>query len=164
ALRRGLPFARVLAAGERHNAFFDDPIQYRGGWDSYRDTLYESAGLAPADIDVLQCYDDYPVVVMMQLEDLGFCAKGQAPALVRERALTFDGGDLPLNTSGGQLSAGQAGAAGGFINVAEALRQLTGAAGSRQVENARTALVSGYGMVNYDRCLCTAAAILEQGT
>ncbi len=162
AERLDLAYARVRSADERHNAWFEDPIQFRGGWDTYRDGLYERAGLAPADIDVIECYDDYPVVVMMQLEDLGFCAKGDGPARVRERTLTLDG-DLPLNTSGGQLSAGQPGAAGGFLTVVEALRQLAGTAGDRQVAAAHRALVSGYGMVNYDRCLCTAAAILEQG-
>ena len=64
------------------------------------------------------------------------------------------------NTSGGQLSCGQAGAAGGFLGMTEALRQLTGQAGERSVAGARTAMVGGFGMVTYDRCLCTGAVIL----
>ena len=134
-------------------------VLVRGGWRVDRDELYAQAGAAPADIDFVQTYDDYPVIVMMQFEDLGFCAKGEGPAFVRERRLGFDG-DFPNNTGGGQLSTGQAGAAGGFVGMTEAIRQLTGAAGARQVKDARLGLVTGFGMVTYDRCLCTGAVIL----
>ena len=96
----------------------------------------------------------------MQIEDLGFCDKGAAPDFLRDRDLTTEG-DFPHNTSGGQLSAGQAGAAGGFIGLVEAIRQVTGQAGPTQVRGARRALVSGFGMINYDRGLCTGAAVLE---
>jgi acetyl-CoA acetyltransferase len=95
----------------------------------------------------------------MQLEDLGFCEKGQAAQFVRGHTLTTDG-SFPVNTSGGQLSVGQAGAAGGFLGTTEALRQLTGAAGGTAVPEARIGLVSGFGMINYDRGLCCGAAIL----
>ena len=134
-------------------------VLVRGGWRVDRDELYAQAGAAPADIDFVQTYDDYPVIVMMQFEDLGFCAKGEGPAFVRERRLGFDG-DFPNNTGGGQLSTGQPGAAGGFIGMTEAIRQLTGAAGARQVQDAELGLVTGFGMVTYDRCLCTGAVIL----
>ena len=156
----GLPFVQVRGAIERHNAYADDPIMVRGGWRMDRDDLYAMADARPADIDFIQTYDDYPVVVMMHFEDLGFCDKGEGPAFVRERSLTWDG-DFPNNTSGGQLSVGQAGAAGGFIGMVETIRQLTGEAGSRGVPGARTGMVCGFGMVTYDRCLCTGAAILE---
>ena len=119
------------------------------------------AGCAPGDVDVVQTYDDYPVIVMMQLEDLGFCGKGEAAAFVRAHDLTA-GGDFPHNTSGGQLSVGQAGAAGGHLGVVEALRQVTGQALGVQVAGAERALVSGFGMINYDRGLCSAAAVLER--
>ena len=155
----GLPHVLVRGAIERHNAYADDPVMVRGGWRVDRDELYAQAGAAPADIDFVQTYDDYPVIVMMQFEDLGFCAKGEGPAFVRERRLGFDG-DFPNNTGGGQLSTGQAGAAGGFVGMTEAIRQLTGAAGARQVKDARLGLVTGFGMVTYDRCLCTGAVIL----
>uniref|UniRef100_UPI00398152E5 thiolase C-terminal domain-containing protein n=1 Tax=Salmonella sp. s58676 TaxID=3159705 RepID=UPI00398152E5 len=67
----------------------------------------------------------------------------------------------PFNTSGGQLSARHAGAAGGYLGLVQALRQLTGQAGAMQVAQARIGLVSGFGMINYDRGLCTAAAMLQ---
>ena len=155
----GLPHARLLAATERHNAYREDPIMVRGGWAMDRDDLYGQAGVRPADIDLLQFYDDYPVIVMMQYEDLGFCAKGEGPAFVQSHDLTR-AGSLPTNTSGGQLSAGQAGAAGGYIGLTETVRQLSGLAEGRAVAEARLGLVSGFGMVTYDRCLCTGALIL----
>jgi acetyl-CoA acetyltransferase len=155
----GLPHALVRGAIERHNAYADDPVMHRGGWLMDRDELYAQAGVAPADIDFVQTYDDYPVIVLLQFEDLGFCDKGAGPAFVRARTTTVDG-DFPNNTSGGQLSCGQAGAAGGFLGMTEAIRQLTGAAGERAVRNAQLGLVTGFGMVTYDRCLCTGAVIL----
>jgi acetyl-CoA acetyltransferase len=69
---------------------------------------------------------------------------------------------FPVNTSGGLLSAGQAGAAGGLNGTVEAVRQLQHVAGERQVDNARLALVSGYGMVLYRYGACAGAAILER--
>jgi acetyl-CoA acetyltransferase len=159
AVRRGLPFAKLAATIERHNAFPEDAIQLRGGWAMDVDQLWSMAGLAPTDMDLVQTYDDYPVISMLQFEDLGFCGKGEAPAFLRSKDLTVSG-DLPHNTSGGQLSAGQAGAGGGYLGMVEALRQVTGRAGPTQVTGARHALVSGFGMINYDRGLCTGAAIL----
>lgn len=162
ALQKGLPFARLTAAIERHNGHAEDPVQLRGGWTLDIDTLWDMAGCAPDDVDLLQTYDDYPVITMMQMEDLGFCAKGEGPQFVRDNDLTI-AGNFPHNTSGGQLSAGQAGAAGGFIGMVEAIRQVTLQAGGTQVKDAKRALVSGFGMINYDRGLCSSAAILETG-
>ncbi|WP_295549228.1 thiolase family protein [uncultured Pseudacidovorax sp.] len=155
----GLPYVTVRGSIERHNAFADDPIMVRGGWARDRDDLYAQAGVQPKDIDFIQTYDDYPVIVMMHFEDLGFCEKGEGPAFVQSHTLTHDG-SFPNNTSGGQLSAGQAGAAGGFLGMTETLRQLTGQAGPRTVPDAQLGLVAGFGMVTYDRCLCTGAVIL----
>ena len=115
--------------------------------------------MKPADINFVQTYDDYPVIVMMQFEDLGFCQKGEASAFVQSHTMTHDG-SFPNNTSGGQLSSGQAGAAGGFLGMTEALRQLTDSAGPRTVPDAQLGLIAGFGMVTYDRCLCTGAVIL----
>ena len=113
-------------------------------------------------MDLVQTYDDYPVISVMQIEDLGFCAKGEGVAFLEQRNLTTKG-DFPLNTSGGQLSAGQAGAAGGFIGMVEAIRQVTGQAEETQVKEAKHALVSGFGMINFARGLCTSATVLSEG-
>ena len=125
ARRLGLPHARLAGAIERHNAFPDDPVQHRGGWVMDRDNLYGAAGVGPADIDLVQVYDDYPVICVMQLEDLGFCGKGEGPDFIRRHSFEVDG-SFPYNTSGGQLSVGQAGAAGGTLGLVEAIRQITG--------------------------------------
>ena len=160
AIAKGLPFARISSTIERTNAFPDDPIQLRGGWAVDIDDLWSMAGHGPEAIDLLQTYDDYPVICMMQFEDLGFCAKGEGAEFVRKHDLTI-GGDFPHNTSGGQLSVGQAGAAGGYLGLVEAIRQVTGTAAGTQVENAQRALVSGFGVINYDRGLCSSAAIIS---
>ncbi|TWB43987.1 thiolase family protein [Nitrospirillum pindoramense] len=160
AARHGLGVARILATIERHNAYPDDPVQLRGGWAMDGESLWAMAGVAPADVDTLQAYDDYPVIVAMQLEDLGFCAKGRAAEFIRATRFEIDG-DLPLNTNGGQLSLGQAGAAGGFQNVTEGLRQVLRQPLGAQVPDADIAAISGFGLVNYDRGVCTAAAIIE---
>jgi acetyl-CoA acetyltransferase len=157
----GLPYVRVLATSERHNAFPDDPIQTRGGWEIDRDALYARAGIGPEDVDFVQTYDDYPVMSMIQLEDMGFCAKGAGPEFVRRHTFTSDG-TFPLNTCGGQLSVGQAGCAAGFLGLVEAIRQLTGLNRARPVPEARFGLALGFGMVTYDRGLCSSAAILAR--
>jgi acetyl-CoA acetyltransferase len=156
----GTKFVKIRGTIERHNAFADDPIQVRGGWALDKDDLYAQAGSGPQDIDFVQTYDDYPVIVSMQFEDLGFCGKNEAPAFIRENTFTHDG-SFPHNTSGGQLSVGQAGAAGGFLGLVESIRQLTGEAGARQVKDAKLGLVSGFGMINFDRGLGSGAAILS---
>jgi len=155
----GLPFARVRATCERHNAFPEDPIQMRGGWVLDRERLYGEAGVEPRDIDFVETYDDYPVMSLIQLEDLGFCVKGEGPEFVRRHTFTTDG-SFPLNTSGGQLSVGQAGCAAGFLGLVEAIRQLTGQNLARAVPEARIGLAVGFGMITYDRGLCSGAAVL----
>ncbi len=155
----GLAAVQVLGTIERHNSYPDDPVQVRGGWAMDRDDLYAQAGRGPQDVDLMQAYDDYPVISLMQIEDLGFCQKGEGARFIREHSFTWDG-NFPFNTSGGQLSVGQAGAAGGYLGMIEALRQLTDAAADRQVAKAQTALVSGFGMINFDRGLASGAALL----
>jgi acetyl-CoA acetyltransferase len=157
----GLSAVSILSTSERHNSFPDDPIQMRGGWALDREELFSRAGVTHADIDFLQTYDDYPVISLLQMEDLGFCGKGEGPQFVRDHTFTLDG-NFPHNTSGGQLSCGQAGAAGGFLGMTDAVRQLTGTALGASVAGARVGLVSGFGMINYDRGLCCGAAILAR--
>ena len=163
ARRLGIRFAKLKGTIERHNAFASDPVQMRAGWALDRAELFDQAGAGPDDMDFVQTYDDYPVITVMQIEDLGFCGKGEGPAFIRRHTFTWDG-SFPLNTSGGQLSVGQAGAAGGSLGLVEALRQLTGKADGRQVKDAkggpRFGLVSGFGMINFDRGLGSGAAVL----
>jgi len=123
------------------------------------DSLWEEAGTGPEDVDLALVYDDYPAIVLIQLEDLGFFGEGEAKRFV---AQTVRQRRLPLNTSGGQLSAGQAGAAGGLHGLVEAVRQLRGEARDRQVDEARRALVTGYGMVLYQHGACANATVLER--
>jgi acetyl-CoA acetyltransferase len=154
-----LPAAKLLSTIERHNAFGDDPVQLRGGWAMDTGELYAMAGVSPDHLDFVQTYDDYPVISMMQFEDLGFCKKGEGAEFARSHDLTIDG-NFPHNTSGGQLSVGQAGAGGAYLGMVEALRQVLGQAGPTQVKNATLGLASGFGMINYDRGLASGAAIL----
>jgi acetyl-CoA acetyltransferase len=113
------------------------------------------------DIDLLEIYDDYPIAVMIQIEDLGFCKKGEGGKFVDAHDLTYRG-DFPVNTGGGELSVGQAGLAGGFLHLVEALRQLRGEADGHQVEKAERALVTGIGWLNYGRNLGTTAALVME--
>jgi acetyl-CoA acetyltransferase len=161
ARAQGWAYVSVLATIERHNAFADDPIQVRGGWAVDADELWAMAGLRPDGVDFVETYDDYPVISMLQFEDLGFCGKGEAPDFVRHHSFTNDG-TFPHNTSGGQLSVGQAGAAGGYLGLVEAIRQLTDTTLGSQVPDARIGLVSGFGMINYDRGLASCAAVLAR--
>jgi len=157
----GLPYVRVLASSERHNAFPDDALQFRGGWVHDTERLYGEAGIEPQDVSFVQTYDDYPVMSCIQLEDLGFCAKGEAPELIRRHELTT-AGSFPINTCGGQLSVGQAGCAGGFLGLVESARQLTSRNLAAPVANARFGVVAGFGMIAFDRGLCSGAAVLAR--
>ncbi|WP_372921754.1 thiolase family protein [Roseovarius sp.] len=161
AERLSVPKVAILAGGERHNYPADDIYAPYSGWEAYAGQLYERAGVSPGDMDFAQVYDDYPVMSFIQLEGLGICQQGDAFRFVREQDITWRG-DFPVNTGGGQLSAGQAGASGGMIGVVEGVLQLRGEGGERQVANARRGVVSGYGMVAYGRGLSTSAAILER--
>jgi acetyl-CoA acetyltransferase len=112
---------------------------------------FEMAGVQRKDIDVFEPYDDYPMVVLMQMEDYGFCNKGEGGRFVEERDLSF-AGDFPISTDGGQLSGGQPGGAiGGFMPMIEATTQLRGEAGERQVKGASIAAASGFGGIPYAR-------------
>jgi acetyl-CoA acetyltransferase len=107
---------------------------------------FAMAGLAPGDIHMAQVYDCYTITVLLTLEDAGFCEKGTGQRFVRDRDLTWRG-DFPLNTHGGQLSFGQAGMAGGASQLVEAVRQVQGRCGARQVARHDLAYVSGTGGV-----------------
>ncbi len=101
--------------------------------------LYAKSDFGPGDIDVAQIYDHFSSQVIMQLEDYGFCAKGEGGPFVASGAIRYDGGSLPINTDGGQLSGGYI---WGMSHVREAVDQLRGTA-HNQVKDARTGLVTG---------------------
>ena len=123
---------------------------------------FAQAGVRPSDFDVVELYDAFTNMLLMNLEDLGFCGKGEGPDFVRSHTLTA-AGSFPHNTSGGQLSVGQAGAAGGFLGLVETVRQLTDAALGAPVPDAEIRLVSGFGRISYDRGLASGAALLAGG-
>ncbi|MBI2359992.1 MAG: hypothetical protein HYV04_14045 [Deltaproteobacteria bacterium] len=117
------------------------------------------AGMRHKDIDFLGLYDDYVVVIMLQIEDLGFCEKGDRK-FFEATDFTFKG-DLPIQTGGGIINCGQPSTTGGMVHVIEAVRQLRGEGGARQVPGAEIGLVTGLGAVAHAKNFgCTAAAIL----
>jgi acetyl-CoA acetyltransferase len=111
---------------------------------------FKQAGMKPSEIGSIHPYDDFIIAIMLQFEMLGFCKQGEGAAFIREHEFNHLG-DLPLNTGGGQISAGQCGLAGGGTNLVEAVRQLFGAGGKRQVKNTKNALVTGIGGIPYAR-------------
>lgn len=144
----------VLGFGEVNNYYHgsrtNPDITYTGFTEAAEDA-FSMAGLGRQDVDVFEPYDDYPMVVLIQTEDYGFCKKGQGNSFVAERNLRFDG-DFPISTDGGQLSGGQPGGAiGGFMPLVEAVTQLRGEAAARQVNGARIAAASGFGGMTYAR-------------
>ena len=104
---------------------------------------FAMAGLGPKDIDVVQVYDAFSINVILALEDLGFCKKGEGGPFVENGAIG-PGGKLPVNTNGGGLSCVHPNMYGAFATI-EAVRQLRGECGERQVKGAKTALVNGNG-------------------
>jgi acetyl-CoA acetyltransferase len=143
AARLSGPKVRILGGGEIHNYPRTRSTQLSAGWETFRDRMYEQAGFGPGDMHFAQLYDDYPVMEFIQLEGMGFAGRGKGRGVIRSRDCTVRG-TFPVNTGGGQLSAGQAGASGGMIGVYEAVLQLRGEAGARQVKCER-GVVSGYG-------------------
>lgn len=114
-------------------------------------TAYEMAGLGPKDMDFAELYDCFSIVPMIELEELGFCGRGESGPFVAD-GNTRIGGKLPINTHGGMLSHAHAGAAGGLFGIVEAVRQLRGGLGARQVEEAEVALVHNEGGILSSHC------------
>ena len=119
---------------------------------------FAMAGKKPGDVDAAEIYDCYTITVLLTLEDAGFCGKGAGMAFIREHDLSYSG-DFPVNTHGGQLGVGQAGAAGGMTQVVEAARQIMGRGDARQVKGCDTVYVSGTGGVMSEQ----SALVLEGG-
>jgi acetyl-CoA acetyltransferase len=104
---------------------------------------FAQAGVTPDDIDVVEVYDSFTLTVLLTLEGLGFCKKGEGGAFVADGRLRV-GGELPTNTDGGGLSSCQPGMRGIFLLV-EAVKQLRGECGERQVADATLACVNATG-------------------
>jgi acetyl-CoA acetyltransferase len=154
----------VRGFGNSHNPE-TDPLRdiTRLGIDRAADRAFGMADIRPHDADFLQLYDCYPIIEAIEMGELGFYERGETGDFLERTDFRFDG-DLPLNTGGGQLCAGQAGGAGGFHQVLEAVRQLRGEGGSRQVPGAETGIVSGVGARTYDYNFAQkSVAVLERG-
>ncbi|MGE8681326.1 MAG: thiolase family protein [Achromobacter marplatensis] len=149
---------RLIASDARYN---DDQQEGDGlatGIAAFAPDLWRRAGLGPEDMDVISVYDDYPAMALAQLCDLGFARADDLPGFIARRIATRA---LPVNTAGGQLSAGQAGTAGGMHGLVEVSRQLLGQAGARQLPGLRHGVVTGYGMVQLRYGMCANAAVLS---
>jgi acetyl-CoA C-acetyltransferase len=118
---------------------------------------FNMAGIQRADIDMASLYDCYTITVLLSLEDAGFAPRGEGAKFIRSHDLTYRG-DFPLNTHGGQLSFGQAGMAGGMSHITEAVRQIGGRAGERQLPRCENVFVSGNGGI-----LAEQSALILQG-
>jgi acetyl-CoA acetyltransferase len=137
--------------GLRHSHIGDtEDITTTGAVES-GNAAFKLAGVERSDIDVAQIYDCFTITLIVELEDLGFCPKGEGGRFVEGGRIRV-GGELPVTTHGGLLSGGHPGLPGGFFHVVEAVRQLRGDAGARQVDNAQLALVHGNGGVASVHC------------
>ncbi len=138
--------AWILGAGESvtHSSFAQAPALDATGVGIAARAAMGQAGVSPADIGLASLYDCYTIMVLLTLEEAGFCPRGEAGAFVESHDLTF-AGDFPMNTHGGQLSFGQAGMAGGMSHVTEAVRQIQGRGGERQVPDLELAYAHGNG-------------------
>ncbi len=112
--------------------------------------VLEKAGLTPSGVRMFHPYDDFLIAEMMQLEQIGWCGRGEGSDFLLETDVSYRG-ILPINTGGGQISAGQIGLASGMTNLVEAVRQMRGEAGARQVKDPANALVTGIGVITYGR-------------
>jgi acetyl-CoA acetyltransferase len=113
---------------------------------------FDMAGVSVPDVDVLMGYDSFTITQLLHFEDLGFCKKGEGGPFV-ESTNIGPGGELPTNTNGGGLSYTHPGMYGMFL-IVEAVRQLRGECGDRQVPDAQIAVAHGSGMVL--SCMSTA--------
>ncbi len=131
----------------------------RSGFTDVGPRAFANAGWKPADVKMLHWYDDFLIALILQFEQTGFCGPGEGGAFVMAHDLTYSG-ELPLNTGGGQISAGQPGLAGGGVNLVECLRQMFGEAGRRQVSDAGNAMLTGIGVLQYARNWGTSSVML----
>jgi len=154
--------AVVVTSNERADGLPSTPVRILGTgeatshttmseWEDFTESpavrsgalAFERAGMTPADVDICEVYDAFTPMVLLTLEALGFCGRGEGGSFVEGGRLRVDG-ELPTNTDGGGLSACHPGMRGMFLLV-EAVRQLRGEAGDRQVDGATVACVNGTG-------------------
>jgi len=155
--RAAAPVARIRAVAARYNVDDQAGDGLETGLNQAAPKLWQDAGIGPTDIGVASVYDDYPAMAVAQLIDVGLLDRSDVPASLNR---LVDGDFVAVNTSGGQLSAGQAGSAGGMHGLVEVVQQLRERVGDRQVR-ARFGLVTGYGMVLYRYGACANAVVLE---
>jgi acetyl-CoA acetyltransferase len=161
----GVEPVSIRGVGNSHNPEVAPRREFTAmGIGTAGERAFGMAGLGPGEMDFLQLYDDYPIVELMQLEELGYTEPGEGGAFLERTDLAHDG-DLPINTGGGQLCVGQAGVGGAaFVQVLEAVRQLRGDGGDRQVPGAERGLVTGVGAGQYGKNLTAhSVAVLERG-
>ncbi len=147
AKRLARPRVKVLGAGEATKLQMGGKIDltYSGGARS-GPIAFDEAGVTPADIKYVSIYDSFTITVLMTLEDLGFCAKGQGGKFVSDGNLIAGTGRLPFNTDGGGLCNNHPANRGGMTKVIETVRQLRGEAHPKvQVKNCNVALAHGTG-------------------
>ncbi len=153
---------KVLGIAESDNYFHGSMIRpditYLGVADSAK-KAFEASGIKHEEVDFFQPYDDYTIAVLMQIEDVGFCKKGEGGKFVREHDLTYKG-DFPINTGGGQISSGQPAMAGGFVHIVESIRQLRGEGGERQVKDAKIGVATGIGGISYGNSLVNSMTMI----
>ena len=138
--------AWLLGAGEQvtHKSVTYAPSLTDTAIQASASRAFDQAGVGPERMGLASVYDCYTITVLLTLEDAGFCAKGTGGRFIDDHDLRWNG-DFPVNTHGGQLSYGQAGIAGGMSHVTEAVRQLQGRAGDRQIPDLDLAFVNGNG-------------------
>ena len=136
--------AGVGAASERVGLFQRDSYTSVESSARAAESAYEMAGLGPDDVDFAEVHDCFAIAELLAYEDLGFCERGEAPALIDEGVTELDG-DLPVNPSGGLKSKGHPIGATGAGQVVEAFKQLTGHADDRQVSDATVGLTHNVG-------------------
>ncbi|MBC5762979.1 thiolase [Ramlibacter sp. GTP1] len=136
----------ILGGGEcyTHEHIFLMPSLTTTGAVESSDRAYAMAGVGPRDIDVAGVYDCFTGTVIMMLEDLGFCPKGEGGRFVDDRQITY-GGSIPINTHGGLLSFAHPGMPGSLLHFLEVIEQLRGRCGDRQVQGAELGLVHSLG-------------------
>lgn len=136
------------------------PEELDFGWAAYAPALFELAGRGPGEFSTVELYDDFPFMVAVQLEELGFFRRGELSQFLAANTFAPDS-SLPLNTGGGMLNCGQGGGAGGYLPLVQAARQLAGQAGATQVSGANSALITGLGMIDQNGPQSVGAAVLS---